>query len=438
MRRVLVTVVGPERRASVAVSASTPIGQLMGDLLARVGPPGGKGHRTWMLTRSDKPLPPDRSLEQCDVTDGAILHLNDVGEADEPRDELGAGRDANGHVREKPGAALPARAGLADRLSAMARAMVSPERIAAASLAPDGLIAPATLTLAHPRSKLGRGREAWRETDYRDRLDRVISGPRLQRCTTMAVMSPKGGVGKTTISALLGTLYAHLRRDHIIAVDTNPDYGSLGRSLTPEHASFVDDLLPLLDGSRLTVTALQLYLGRGPHGLMVLPTPTDRARMARLDERAYLRVIGCLQEVAGVVILDCGTGLQEPPARAALATAEQVVLVTDAEPATASIVAEAARSLTPSKRVLLVVNKVPAMGLRLDLEAFARLVPGAQGLVTIPSDVRAASQLAAGEFGWGTAPSGWRIAAGELAAMLVVGWRELGLTVTEPTARTTP
>jgi hypothetical protein len=78
------------------------------------------------------------------------------------------------------------------------------------------------------------------------------------------------------------------------------------------------------------------------------------------------------------------------------------------------------------------------MGLRLDLEAFARLVPGAQGLVTIPSDVRAASRLAAGEFGWGTAPSGWRIAAGELAAMLVVGWRELGLTVTEPTARTTP
>src|SRR5262249_16290948 len=164
----------------------------------------------------------------------------------------------------------------------------------------------------------------------------------------------------------------------------------------------------------------------------------DRARMARLDERAYLRVIGCLQEVAGVVILDCGTGLQEPPARAALATAEQVVLVTDAEPATASIVAEAARSLTPSKRVLLVVNKVPAMGLRLDLEAFARLVPGAQGLVTIPSDVRAASRLAAGEFGWGTAPSGWRIAAAELAAMLVAGWRELGLTLTQPPAPPTP
>lgn len=437
MRRVLVTVVGPERRASVAVSASAPIGQLMGDLLARVGPQAGKDHRTWMLTRSDTALPPDRSLEQCDVTDGAILHLKDMGEAAEPRNVLGAGPEGNGHVREKP-APLPARAGLADRLSAMARAMVSPERTAAEPPVVDGLIAPATLTLAHPRSKLGRGREAWRETDYRDRLDRVISAPRLQRCTTIAVMSPKGGVGKTTISALLGTLYAHLRRDHIIAVDTNPDYGSLGRSLTPEHASFVDDLLPLLDGSRLTVTALQLYLGRGPHGLMVLPTPTDRARMARLDERAYVRVIGCLQEVAGVVILDCGTGLQEPPARAALATAEQVVLVTDAEPATASIVAEAARSLTPSKRVLLVVNKVPAMGLRLDLEAFARLVPGALGLVTIPSDVRAASRLAAGEFGWGTAPSGWRIAAGELAAMLVAGWRELGLTVTEPTARTTP
>jgi hypothetical protein len=294
------------------------------------------------------------------------------------------------------------------------------------------VISPALLTMARSPSAVRRGRDAWRESDYRDRLDRQITKPRLQRCTTTAVMSPKGGVGKTTITALLGTLFAHLRRDHAVAVDTNPDYGSLGRSLTPDHTRFVDDLLPLLEGPPLTVTEMQLYLGRGPHGLLVLPTPTDRDRMARLDEDAYLRVIDCLQKVAGVVVLDCGTGLQEPPARAALKSSEQVVLVTDAEPATASIVAEAARSLTSSQRVLLVVNKVPPSGLRLDLPFFRRLVSGAHGLIAIPSNPQAASRMAAGSFSWQTAPPEWRIAAAELAAMLVTGWEELGLTADTP------
>ena len=74
------------------------------------------------------------------------------------------------------------------------------------------------------------------------------------------------------------------------------------------------------------------------------------------------------------------------------------------------------------------------MGLRVDLDAFARLVPSAHGLVRIPADTRAASRLAAGDFGWGTASSGWQIAARELAAMLVTGWHHLGVTATDAAA----
>jgi MinD-like ATPase involved in chromosome partitioning or flagellar assembly len=430
---VLITVVGPDRRASVAVSASAPIGQLMSELLTRVGPQNGKGHRTWTLGRGDSELPLERSLEQCDVTDGTVLYLRSAdGDGDQSRTGLKPQAEQQGETHANGRETLPAHLGLGQRLTGMARAVVTTDKATSMNVNGAAVISPAALTKRHPRSTLWRGREAWREGDYRDRLDRVITKPRLQRCTTVAVMSPKGGVGKTTITALLGTLFAHLRRDYVVAVDTNPDYGSLGRSLTPEHPSFVDDLLPLLEGPPLTVTAMQLYLGRGPHGLMVLPAPTDRERMARLDEDAYLRVIGCLQKIAGVVVLDCGTGLQEPPARAALKTSEQVVLVTDAEPATASIVAEAARSLVPSQRVILVVNKVPASGLRLDLSAFEQLVSGAHGLVTIPANVQAASRLAAGDFSWQTAPSEWRIAAAEVAAMLVAGWEELGLTAGEP------
>jgi Mrp family chromosome partitioning ATPase len=56
-------------------------------------------------------------------------------------------------------------------------------------------------------------------------------GAQLRRCVTVAVMSPKGGVGKTTLTALLGSLFALLRRDRIVAIDNNPDFGALGRAL---------------------------------------------------------------------------------------------------------------------------------------------------------------------------------------------------------------
>jgi MinD-like ATPase involved in chromosome partitioning or flagellar assembly len=213
-----------------------------------------------------------------------------------------------------------------------------------------------------------------------------------------------------------------------VAVDTNPDWGSLGRSLTPQHTVFVDDLLYLLENPTLTVAALDHSLGRGPHGLMVLPAPTDPARMACLDESAYVRVIRRLQDMVGVVLLDCGTGLQEPAALAALKTADEVVLVTDAEPATASLVAEASRPLArASGKMVLAVNKMPASGLRLDVDALARAVPAMRGVVMIPSHHRAASRLAGGEFGWQDAPKTWRLAIRELAATLVWEWRDLDI-----------
>src|SRR5262249_26976011 len=161
------------------------------------------------------------------------------------------------------------------------------------------------------------------------------------RCVTIAVLSPKGGVGKTTVTALLGTLFALLRRDRVVAVDTNPDFGSLGRSLAPAHAVYVDDLLAVLDGPDLRVTALDASLGRAVQGRMVLPVPNDPERMARLDEDTYTRVVRRLQALVGMVLLDCGTGLNDPATRAALAMADQVLLVTDADPSTASLVAEA-------------------------------------------------------------------------------------------------
>jgi MinD-like ATPase involved in chromosome partitioning or flagellar assembly len=288
---------------------------------------------------------------------------------------------------------------------------------------------PADLAVGRSSSALERARAEWQVTDRQQLLDAAILQPRLQRCATIAVVSPKGGVGKTTISALVGMLLSHLRRDRVVAVDANPDYGSLGRVLTPNQDLFVDDLLVRMAQPDLTLTELDSQLGRAAHGLMVLPSPTDPQRMAQLDEPGYRTVITRLKEYAGVIILDCGPGLQEPAVKAALTTCDQIVLVTDAEPATASLVAESSTMLAAGGRpITVVVNKMPRRP-RLDLDRFATFVPVATAMLTIPANTDGADLLGSGSFDWRHAPKPWATAVRELAAGLAGDWPRLGLTL---------
>ena len=163
---------------------------------------------------------------------------------------------------------------------------------------------------------------------------------------------------------------------------------------------------------------------------MVLPAPTDPSRMAQLNEESYARVISRLQSMVGVLVLDCGTGLQEPAARAAQAAADQLVLISDAHPSTASLVAEAAELLrTVGPPMTLVVNKMPRKrDARLDLDGLERLVPDAAGLITLDEDLRSATRVASGDYSWDDAPPQWRRAIRELAVSLQAGWPALGIT----------
>jgi len=272
-------------------------------------------------------------------------------------------------------------------------------------------------------------REAWVRTDDRRRLEEMICAPHLRRCVTIAVVSPKGGVGKTTTAALLGSLLAFLRRDRIVAVDANPDWGSLGRRLAPGHGVFIDDLLsgPLAK-SHWSPIELDAHLARGPDGLMIAPAPTEPERASALDEAAYRTLFEKLAGLVGTLILDCGTGLDSPVARAALSCSNQLVLVTDGEPDTASLVAEAAeRQLAVrAPALVLVVNKLDRSS-RVDVSALERQLDFADGLVRVPNDRAGADALHGSRFSWTRAPSGWQTTLRELAALLVAGWRRLEL-----------
>ena len=72
--------------------------------------------------------------------------------------------------------------------------------------------------------------------------------PPMTRPNTVAVISPKGGVGKTTISFVLGNLLASELRLRVVALDANPDFGTLA-SLAPDDYRSKRSLADLLADS---------------------------------------------------------------------------------------------------------------------------------------------------------------------------------------------
>jgi MinD-like ATPase involved in chromosome partitioning or flagellar assembly len=416
---VVVTVIGSAGRGDVCLDGSVPISTLLADLTRHYCAPD---HVDEVVLADDSGvlLDPAISLHQAGVTHGTRLRL---------RGRLTESLTAS--LTASPPVVLPQRDKLARRLRHSWSAAARSGRATRPSEPAFGATpSPAELTLPDAPGVVARWRRAWEDTDYLHRLDRAIIRPQLTRCATIAVVSPKGGVGKTTTTALLGTLVAHLRRDLVVAVDANPDYGSLGRVLCPTHQFFVDDLATYFAGNASAVPSmadLNARLGAGPHGLRVLPAPTDPDRMRGIGFDTYRDVIARLKDYAGLLLLDCGTGLHEPAAQASLQAADMVVVVSDADPATASLVAEAISGIPLTAPLVLVVNKMPSRGGRLDLNRLAETLPGVDQVVVIPSDPRAASALGIGAFCWDGVPEGWQRSVRELAAGLIAGWGKLGL-----------
>lgn len=425
-----VTVECGAAKQDAALPSDVPIASLVPQLLEMLGLHSASERddvSRWVLTSDDgEVLPGNFTLAKAGVEEGRVIRLKDRSSAGrEPvgsdTSSLPSPSQVNSPAAQSVTAthrvALPEASHLDARLRAVAHAVAS-----------AGVDTPRRLAIPRSRSVLERAEAAWRSSDYRHQLDEVISAQRLTSPVTIAVISPKGGVGKTTTAALLGTLLAMVRSDRVVAVDCNPDYGTLGPLLTPGHDFFVDDLVGVVHQPALTVTMLERFLGRAEHGLMVLPVPTDPERMERLDEGAYQRVINRLQELAGIVLLDCGAGINDPITRVAVASADQLVLVSDADPTTATLVVQAGARLAEGKSLTYVVNKQPRSGSQLNMERLAEDARSARGLIQIEANAAAASRVSRGEFNWRDAPDNWQVAFRELAAILATDWATLGLT----------
>ncbi len=144
----------------------------------------------------------------------------------------------------------------------------------------------------------------------------------------IAVLSLKGGVGKTTTTMGLGSIFASVRGDRVIAVDANPDFGTLSQRVPLQTRSTVRDLL--LDPSIERYSDVRRHTSQATSRLEVLASERDPAASEAFNDEEYRAVARILQRYYNIILTDCGTGLMHSAMAGVLDLAHSLVLISSA------------------------------------------------------------------------------------------------------------
>lgn len=142
----------------------------------------------------------------------------------------------------------------------------------------------------------------------------------------IAILSLKGGVGKTTTTVGIGSTFASLRGDRVIAIDANPDLGTLAHRVPRQTRSTVRNLLE--DQHITRYSDVRAHTSQAPSRLEVLASEQDPAVSEAFSEADYRKAIGILQSFYNIILTDCGTGLMHSAMAGVLDMASSLVLVT--------------------------------------------------------------------------------------------------------------
>jgi MinD-like ATPase involved in chromosome partitioning or flagellar assembly len=164
-----------------------------------------------------------------------------------------------------------------------------------------------------------------KEEAERQRKLQLIRTPVLS-CYRIAVISLKGGVGKTTTTTALGSTLATERQDKILAIDANPDAGTLGRRVRRETGATIRDLvqaIPYLN----SYMDIRRFTSQAPSGLEIIANDVDPAVSTTFNDEDYRRAIDVLGRQYPVILTDSGTGLLYSAMRGVLDLADQLIII---------------------------------------------------------------------------------------------------------------
>ncbi|WP_285245848.1 MinD/ParA family protein [Pseudarthrobacter sp. fls2-241-R2A-127] len=162
-----------------------------------------------------------------------------------------------------------------------------------------------------------------------DELGRRISR-QLQGSYNTAVLSLKGGIGKTSTTVGVGLTLAEYRGDAPCAIDANPDSGdlverALGEGIYQQSSPrTITDLLENIE-SIDSLTALARYMHHAGR-LHLIAGEQDPEVSDSLTAEEYLRIRKLISSYYSVALTDCGTGVTHNAMSGILQSADNLVI----------------------------------------------------------------------------------------------------------------
>ena len=289
---------------------------------------------------------------------------------------------------------------------------------------PEGVWQHFVYSISGRRINLGDSKRARARKD----LDRRIAAPLSGGARFVPVLSRKGGVGKTTVTTLLGMALADARDDRVIAVDANPDRGTLAERISRESGKTVRDLVRV-SGDVVGFNDLSNIVARDETRLDVVASDSDPRVSEAFNDADYRNVAALAAHYYSVVLTDTGTGIVHSVMEATLDLADQIVVVAGISVDEARLASETLTWLETNgyadkvrSAVVVINNARPGQPLvQLDeLEAHFR--SRVRTVVRMPYD----AHIAAGSgIAFRDLQPATRLAARELAAAVVEGLRSL-------------
>ncbi|WP_240471816.1 MinD/ParA family ATP-binding protein [Pseudarthrobacter phenanthrenivorans] len=190
---------------------------------------------------------------------------------------------------------------------------------------PVGGIRGALYKLTGGAWNLGPGPKQRQEDELARRISRQLQGS-----YNTAILSLKGGIGKTSTTVGVGLTLAEYRGDAPCAIDANPDSGdlverALGEGIYQQASPrTITDLLEHIETID-SLTALARYMHHAGR-LHLIAGEQDPEVSDSLTAEEYLRIRKLISSYYSVALTDCGTGVTHNAMSGILQSADNLVI----------------------------------------------------------------------------------------------------------------
>ncbi|MDT7732540.1 MAG: hypothetical protein QOK45_2793, partial [Mycobacterium sp.] len=167
---------------------------------------------------------------------------------------------------------------------------------------------------------LGQSPDEVRQAELENQIRSVLRGH-----YKIGVMG-KGGVGKTTVSASIGSVFAELRQDdRVVAIDADTAFGKLGSRVDPKAQGSYWELAS--DQHLETFADVRSRVGNNAAGLFVLAGEATPARRRVLDPAIYREATSRLDRYFTISIIDCSSTMDSPVTQEVLRDLDALIVV---------------------------------------------------------------------------------------------------------------